>query len=151
MFVGIDVGVSVVSWMCGGSETTITGDGQTPITGAPQTTITEEDQTKIKTKIRIGCIPLNVMTPPYAEYIGAWTDEGLDVELQQFKGGPALVEALAAGSLDAADIGYVPMIYAATNNLPLFYLASDGIASKDYPMFSLTVPLDSTWDLALID
>lgn len=98
---------------------------------------------KLQRKIKIGWVPINVMTVPYADYIGAWKDEGLDVEIQKFQGGPALVEAIMAGGLDAADIGYVPMIYAATRGLSLYYLASDGIMTKEYPMFMITVPPDS--------
>ncbi len=98
---------------------------------------------KLQRKIQIGSLPINVMTVPYAEYMGAWKEEGLDVEVKIFQGGPALVEALMAGGLDAADIGYVPMIYAATRNIPLYYLASDGVMTKDYPMYVITVSPDS--------
>ena len=98
---------------------------------------------KLERKITIGFIPINVMTVPYADYIGAWKEEGLDVQVQKFQGGPAMMEAMMAGALDAADTGYVPMMYAATRDLPFYYLASDGIATREYPMFPITVSLDS--------
>ncbi len=98
---------------------------------------------KIQRKIKIGWLPAVVMTVPFADYIGAWKEEGLDVEISLFTAGPALVEAIMAGGLDAADIGYVPMIFAATRGLPLYYLASDGIVTKEYPGFMMTVHPDS--------
>jgi NitT/TauT family transport system substrate-binding protein len=98
---------------------------------------------KLDRKLKIGFLPLNVMTVPYADYIGAWKDEGLDVECQLFRGGPALVEAMMAGGLDAADIGYVPMMYAADRGMPMYFLTTDGIMTKHYPMFMITVRPDS--------
>ena len=98
---------------------------------------------KLQRKIRLGALPGVGVTGLYADYIGAWKAEGLDVEVNMFQGGPAIVEALTAGSLDFGGFGYVPMILAAGRGLPLYYLASDGIATKEYPMFMLTVRPDS--------
>jgi NitT/TauT family transport system substrate-binding protein len=98
---------------------------------------------QLKRKVKVGFLPMSSSTPIYSDYIGAWKDEGLDVEILKFQGGPAIVEALLAGSLDAGNIGYVPMMYSVTRGLPLFCLASDGIMSRDYPYDMIMVHPDS--------
>ncbi len=99
---------------------------------------------KPQPKVRIGFLATTTANIIYVTYLNGWKAEGLDVELKQFQGGPAIVEAMMAGAIDAAAFGYVPMLNAATRGLPLYYLVSEGVATKDYPMFMVTVRPDST-------
>lgn len=93
--------------------------------------------------IKVGYLPVNVMTAIYAKAIDAWREEGLNVELELFRSGPYIVEAMQAGSIQAGDIGYMPMMFAARRGIPFIFLTSDGIATREYPANRIMVRRDS--------
>src|SRR5262245_47052027 len=74
--------------------------------------------------VKVGYLPSTVMTVAYAYHKGFWKDEGLTVELELLRGGPAITEAMAAGSLHAGSVAYMPMFLAARAKLPFYFLAS---------------------------
>lgn len=98
---------------------------------------------QLKRKVKVGFLPMSTNTPIYADYIGAYKDAGLDVELVKFQGGPAMVEAMLAGSIDAGNVGYIPMLYSVTRGLPLYCLACDAMESREYPYDMVMVHPDS--------
>lgn len=83
-------------------------------------------------EIKVGYLPVSVMTAIYAEAIDAWKEEGLKVKLELFRHGPGIAEAMLAGSIQAGDMGNMPMMFLARQNLPIVFLASDGIFTKGY-------------------
>jgi sulfonate transport system substrate-binding protein len=94
---------------------------------------------KAQPKVRFAEVDAVEATMPYGGYIGAWKQEGLDVEVKRFMGGPASIEAIMAGESDVATTGYVGAIMAAGKGLPLYFVASEPIATKEYPFFVVTV------------
>ena len=66
--------------------------------------------------------------------------EGLGVQWTQFPGGPQLLEALNAGSLDFGHTGEAPPIFAQAAGAPLVYIAHEPPAPKSE---AILVPRDS--------
>jgi ABC-type nitrate/sulfonate/bicarbonate transport system substrate-binding protein len=89
--------------------------------------------------VKVGYLPSTVMTVAYAHHKGFWKDEGLTVELELLRGGPAITEAMAAGSLHAGSVAYMPMFLAAKAKLPFYFLASDGMGLRGTAYRSTTI------------
>ena len=60
---------------------------------------------KVPEKIVIGQVPFNTEVTIYAEAIGQFKEEGLSIEYHKAVGGPAVVQALTAGSIPVGDVG----------------------------------------------
>ncbi|WP_311198723.1 type 2 periplasmic-binding domain-containing protein [Paenibacillus hexagrammi] len=58
------------------------------------------------------------------------TDLGYKIEWTQFPGGPQLLEALNAGSIDLGETGDAPPIFAQSAGAPLVYLAHEPASPK---------------------
>ena len=95
---------------------------------------------KVPEKIVIGQVPFNTVV---SMYVSGETDyfkeEGLSIEYMKAVGGPALVQALAAGSIPAADIGVAPALIAAARKLPLISPALAGIGTPKHPFARIMV------------
>jgi sulfonate transport system substrate-binding protein len=98
---------------------------------------------KVPDKIIIGKLPFNTEVTLYAGGLDAFKDEGLTIEYIQGAGGPAVVQALAAGSIPVGDIGVAPALIAAARNLPLVSLALGAIATPSHPSDRIMVRADS--------
>ena len=98
---------------------------------------------KVPEKIVIGQLPFNTEVTIYAESIGQFREEGLTVEYLKAIGGPAVVQALAAGSIPAGDIGVGPALIAAARKLPLVSPALGGIGTPTHPFARIMVREDS--------
>lgn len=94
-------------------------------------------------KVRVGYLPVNVMLPVYAKGVGFWKKAGLDVELYRAPGGPAILQALASGSVPVGDIGIGPAIVAATRGLPFYYLTLASVMTPSHPLDRIMVKKDS--------
>ncbi len=55
----------------------------------------------------------------------AWSEQGRRIEWTEFATGPALVEAVRAGSLDLGVVGETPPLVAQADDAPLVYLAAE--------------------------
>src|SRR5215470_8869116 len=71
---------------------------------------------KVPEKIVIGQLPFNTEVTIYAQAIGQFKEEGLSIEYQKAVGGPAVVQALAAGSIPVGDVGLAPALIAAAQS-----------------------------------
>ena len=98
---------------------------------------------KVPEKIVIGQLPFNTEVTIYAEAMGYFKEEGLSVEYLKAVGGPAVVQALAAGSIPAGDIGVGPALIAAARKLPLVSPALGGIGTPTHPFARIMVREDS--------
>ncbi|MCL5950345.1 MAG: ABC transporter substrate-binding protein [Chloroflexi bacterium] len=89
-------------------------------------------------KIRIGYQPVMPMMPFFvAQEQGWWKELGAPVETIKFTSGPPMIQAFAAGDIDAAYIGTTPAAIAVARGVPIKIVANStngamGIAmSKD--------------------
>src|SRR5262249_25389915 len=98
---------------------------------------------KVPEKIVIGQLPFNTEVTIYAEANGFFAQEGLSVEYHKAIGGPAVVQALAAGSIPVGDIGVGPALIAAARKLPLISPALGGIGTPSYPFARIMIREDS--------
>jgi len=98
---------------------------------------------KIPEKIVIGQLPFNTEVTIYADAIGQFREDGLSIEVLKAVGGPAVVQALAAGSIPVGDIGVGPALIAAARKLPLISPALGGIGTPKYPFARIMVREDS--------
>jgi NitT/TauT family transport system substrate-binding protein len=99
---------------------------------------------KVPEKIVIGRLPFNTEVTLYTGGLDAFKDEGLSIEYSQAAGGPAVVQALASGSIPVGDIGVAPALIAAARKLPLVSPALGAIATPSHPSDRIMVRSDST-------
>jgi sulfonate transport system substrate-binding protein len=99
---------------------------------------------KVPDKIVIGQLPFNTEVTIYAEANGLFKEEGLSVEYHKAVGGPAVVQALAAGSIPVGDIGVGPALIAAARGLPLISPALGGIGTPSHPFARIMTREDSS-------
>jgi sulfonate transport system substrate-binding protein len=98
---------------------------------------------KVPEKIVIGQLPFNTEVTIYADVNGFLKDQGLSVEYHKAVGGPAVVQALAAGSIPVGDIGVGPALIAAARKLPVIAPALGGIGTPSHPFARIMVREDS--------
>lgn len=94
-------------------------------------------------EVQIGYLPVNVMLPVYEESVGFWRDAGLNASLFRAAGGPAILQALATGSVPVGDIGVGPAIIAAIRGLPFYYVTLASVMTPDHPLDRIMVLEDS--------
>lgn len=99
---------------------------------------------KVPEKIVIGRLPFNTEVTLYTDGLDAFKEEGLSIEYSKGAGGPAVVQALASGSIPVGDIGVAPALIAAARNLPLVSPALGAIATPSHPSDRIMVRADST-------
>jgi NitT/TauT family transport system substrate-binding protein len=99
---------------------------------------------KVPERIVLGQVPFNTVVSLYrSAEVDYFKEEGLSIEYTMAVGGPALVQALAAGSIPAADIGVAPALIAAARKLPLISPALAGIGTPKQPFTRIMVREDS--------
>jgi len=98
---------------------------------------------KVPEKIVIGQVPFNTQVTIYAEAIGALKEEGLSVEYLKAVGGPAVVQALATGSIPVGEPGVAPALIAAARKIPLVSPALGGIGTPKHPFSRIMTLADS--------
>jgi len=99
---------------------------------------------KVAEKIVIGQLPFNTEVTIYAQAIGQFKEEGLSIEYHKAVGGPAVVQALAAGSIPAGDVGLAPALIAAARKVPLVSPALGGIGTPTHPVSRIMTLQDSS-------
>jgi NitT/TauT family transport system substrate-binding protein len=101
----------------------VAADGATPAASSPPapTTAAEGDLTEIT----VGYVPVSIFAPVFlAEAKGYFAEQGLDVELEAFAGGPDPILLTGSGELDFAAIGAGPAFWnAVANGLPIAIVA----------------------------
>ena len=76
--------------------------------------------------LRVGYIPIIPMTQLFIMEGEGWTRQaGIDLKLTQFSSGPAMVQALASGSLDVVYVGIGPAMVARSRGIDIKVLASN--------------------------
>lgn len=94
--------------------------------------------------IRYAAMPLLSQAPVViAQQKGLFAAEGVDVTLLKVNSGPQGLEAVMAGSADAAHISDTPLIYAASNGLKIKVVADNGLITKDNTQAAILVRSDS--------
>ena len=100
-------------------------------------------QAKLPDTIKMGYLPVNAVLPMYvSEAVNFWKDEGLKVEFLRFAGGPAILEALASGSIPCGDVGNSPAIVTASRGLPFIFPTLGGVSAKQFPYTRIMVHRD---------
>jgi ABC-type nitrate/sulfonate/bicarbonate transport system substrate-binding protein len=94
-------------------------------------------------KIVIGTLPFNTEVTAFIGDVDYFKDEGLAVELFHGPGGPAVVQALIAGSIPIGDVGVGPAIVATGRGLPLVHPALGAIGTPKRPFSRIMVRADS--------
>lgn len=90
-------------------------------------------------KIKIGMLPLNHNTPMYAQELGLFKKHGLDVEVTVFQSGPAMVQAVLSGEYAGGSFGPVPMLNLASQGVPVYALAMDGMHTPKHPAGAIVI------------
>jgi NitT/TauT family transport system substrate-binding protein len=98
---------------------------------------------KVPEKIVIGQLPFNTEVTLYAGGHDFFAEQGLTIEYLKGVGGPAVIQALASGSIPAGDIGVGPALVAAARGLPLVSPALGGISAPKHPWDRIMVRRDS--------
>jgi sulfonate transport system substrate-binding protein len=98
---------------------------------------------KVPEKIVIGQVPFNTQVTIYGEVIGQFKEEGLSIEYHKAIGGPAVIQALAAGGIPVGEPGVGPALIAAARKIPLISPALGGIGTPTHP-FSRIMTLSSS-------
>jgi NitT/TauT family transport system substrate-binding protein len=99
--------------------------------------------TNLPDKIVIGTLPFNTEITAFVGGVDFFKEQGLSVELFHGLNGPAVVEALVAGSIPLGDIGIGPAIVAAARGLPLLQPALGAIGTAKQPVSRIMVKGDS--------
>jgi NitT/TauT family transport system substrate-binding protein len=95
-------------------------------------------------EIRYAAMPLLSQAPiVIAERRGLFAAEGVKVSLLRVQSGAQGLEAVMAGSADAAHISDTPLIYAASNGLKIVVVADNGRITKENPQSAILVKADS--------
>ncbi|MDR3166291.1 MAG: aliphatic sulfonate ABC transporter substrate-binding protein [Synergistaceae bacterium] len=81
-----------------------------------------------KAKLILASQP-SVFQPVIAREKGFFTEEGLDVEINQFSYGPPIVEAITAKNADFGFLGDMPAYSAIANNAGVIVIGSIGVSS----------------------
>lgn len=77
-------------------------------------------------RLRVGYIPIIPMTQLFVLLGEGWArDAGLDLPATGFQSGPAMIQALASGTLDVAYIGIGPAMIARSKGVPLKIVAAN--------------------------
>ncbi|WP_247887128.1 ABC transporter substrate-binding protein [Azospirillum sp. SYSU D00513] len=78
------------------------------------------------TRLRVGYIPIIPMTQLFVLSGEGWARQaGLELETTSFQSGPAMVQALASGTLDVAYVGIGPAMVARSKGIPLKIVAAN--------------------------
>lgn len=76
--------------------------------------------------LRVGYIPIMPMSQLFVMEGAGWTrDAGLHLKLTRFSSGPAMVQALASGTLDVAYIGIGPAMVSKAKGVPIKVVAAN--------------------------
>lgn len=95
-------------------------------------------------KVTIGFMPVTNQSELVTQQLGLYKKYGLDVELKLFPTGPAAMQGLLSGDLQMVEAGGAPMLNLAAQNLPLYFLATGGINTPDYPAGAIMIRPDDT-------
>ncbi|PWC55108.1 ABC transporter substrate-binding protein [Azospirillum sp. TSO22-1] len=78
------------------------------------------------TRLRVGYIPIIPMTQLFVLLGEGWArDAGLDLQTTGFQSGPAMIQALASGTLDVAYVGIGPAMIARSKGVPVKIVAAN--------------------------
>jgi|SRR5579871_284860 len=91
----------------------------------------------------MGTFPVNTVLMSFHLGTNIWREQGLDIEFTKFIGGPEMVNAVASGSIPAAEIGVAPAILAALKGAPLLYFTLGSVSGRNYPFTRIMVNKDS--------
>lgn len=96
------------------------------------------------TKIRIGYLPVTNQTELIADELGLYKKHGLDVELVLFQTGPAAIQGLLSGDLQAVESAVVASLNLARQGIPLYFLTTGGMNTPATPAGTIIVRPDES-------
>ncbi len=94
--------------------------------------------------IVIGHMPVINQNESVAAAKGFYKQNGLDVQTKIFQTGPAALQGLLSGDLQAVEAGGSPMLNLAAQNLPVYFLVSGGINTPEYPAGTILIRKNET-------
>lgn len=92
----------------------------------------------------VGQLPIGNQPEIVADALGLYKKFGLDVTVKIFRDGPAEMSGLLSGDLQMVDSGTVPMLHLAAQNIPLYYLVSQGFNTPQTPLGAILIRPDDT-------
>lgn len=93
--------------------------------------------------LTLGTLPVSTNPSWVAQEQKFYQAEGLDVNVRIFQSGATAMEALLAGSIQFAFLGFGPTIFAAARDLPIVAIADGPYSDKDTPLNAIIVRPDS--------
>jgi NitT/TauT family transport system substrate-binding protein len=94
---------------------------------------------QVPEKIVIGTIPINPVVASYIGQVDFFKEEGLSVELTRFNNFAPILQAMAAGSVVAGDIGVVASIIALRRGLPVLAPFLTSFSTPSHPLERIMV------------
>jgi NitT/TauT family transport system substrate-binding protein len=94
--------------------------------------------------VRIGALTIDTTAEVwYAQDLGYFKKEGLNVEITPFPNGAAASAALAGGAVDISITDAVSMASAHAHGIPISYVAPAGVHTVTQPAYAVIVPVNS--------
>ena len=95
--------------------------------------------------IKIGVMPVINQNDFVADQVGFYKKNGLDVDVKLFQTGPAAIQGLLSGDLQAVEAGGSPMLNLASQGVPVYFLVSGGVNTPTHPAGAIMIrPNDSS-------
>jgi NitT/TauT family transport system substrate-binding protein len=94
-------------------------------------------------KFVIGSIPINALIASYVGTVDFFKSEGLSAEVTRFQTGPAMMQALAGGTVAVADTGLAPALIAIARGLPVIAPYLGGFSTPTHPFERIMVRQES--------
>ncbi len=108
-----------------------TSSSAAPVGASKSTNSVAKPSSKV---ITFGLLPASDSEPYIvAQHFGYYKQAGLTVDLKIFKGGPLVMQAVAAGSIDGGKAGAPPAIVAIAGGAPMKIINGPGIAMMTGP------------------
>lgn len=94
--------------------------------------------------IVIGHMPVINQNEFVAEQLGLYKQNGLDVQIKLFQTGPAAIQGLLSGDLQAVEAGGSPMLNLASQGVPVYFLVSGGMNTPQNHAGAIMIRPDDT-------
>ena len=94
--------------------------------------------------IVIGHMPVINQNEFVAEQLGMYKKNGLDVQIKLFQTGPAAIQGLLSGDLQAVEAGGNPMLNLASQGVPVYFLVSGGMNTPQNHAGAIMIRPDNT-------
>lgn len=99
---------------------------------------------KAPEKLVMGYLPATAVVAAFAGDVNLWREEELNIEFMRMAGGPAILQAIASGSMPVGNNGAGPTLLGALQGAPYYSLTLGAVSTQGYPWSRLLVRGDSS-------